>query len=46
LALADEVDRAEELLDHVRAALDSHIRQHCCLAQQGATAIADTHNNR
>jgi hypothetical protein len=36
LTLADEVDRAEELLDHVRAALDSHVRQHCCLVRAGA----------
>ena len=41
LALNDDVDRASELLDHTRAALDGHIRQHCCLAQHGAIATQD-----
>jgi hypothetical protein len=38
LTLNDELDRASELVQHARAALDSHIRQHCCLTQEGASA--------
>jgi hypothetical protein len=38
LTLNDEFDRANELLGHARAALDNHVRQHCCLAQDGAAA--------
>jgi hypothetical protein len=38
LGLADELDRAEDLLDHARRALDRHIRRHCCLTHEGAAA--------
>jgi hypothetical protein len=30
LALTDKVERATDLLDHARAALDLHIRKHSC----------------
>ena len=38
LTLSDDVDRASDLMEHTRSALDTHIRQHCCLAQHGASA--------
>jgi len=37
LALSDELDRESETLDHARAALDNHIRQHCCLTRGTAS---------
>jgi len=40
LALSDELDRACDLLRHLHAALDLHIRQHACLAH-GDAATAD-----
>jgi hypothetical protein len=38
LALTDAVDRAGDLLNHYQNALDLHIRQHACLAKEGARA--------
>ena len=39
LVLTDEVDRALDLLDRARVALDLHIRQHSCLAHEGVAAV-------
>jgi hypothetical protein len=37
LGMSDQVDRAADLVAHARAALEAHIRQHCCLAQGEAS---------
>ena len=31
--LTDDLDRASEAVDQAQAALDEHIRIHCCLSQ-------------
>jgi len=36
--LSDDLDRASEELDEARAALDEHVRRHCCMTQQSAGA--------
>ena len=38
LMLSDDLDRASEELDEARAALDEHVRRHCCMTQQSAGA--------
>jgi hypothetical protein len=38
--LNDAVDRAVEHLDHARAALDAHIKRHCCFTISGVTFLA------
>jgi hypothetical protein len=39
LALTDEVERALDLLNHARSALDLHLRHHCCLSDDGVSAV-------
>jgi hypothetical protein len=39
LALSDEVDRACDLVSRARSALDTHIRNHCCLVDGGAAVV-------
>jgi hypothetical protein len=39
LELSDEVNRARDVLRHIRLSLDWHIRQHCCLMQEDTAAM-------
>jgi len=38
LALTDEVDRACDLFNHARSALDLHLRQHSCSGEDDVAA--------
>ena len=37
LALTDELDRASDELKRASAALDAHVREHCCIVQDSTT---------
>ena len=39
--LRDELDWASAQLESARAALDAHIRDHCCCMVQGSTVTRD-----
>jgi len=39
--LNDDLERASKVLDAARAALDQHIRQHCCLTHETAGDAAE-----
>jgi len=41
LMLNDDLERASKVLDAARAALDQHIRQHCCLTHETAGDAAE-----
>lgn len=45
LALNNAIDRAVDLMDQARAALDWHIRQHSCFGLDGVTAEKQPHSS-
>ena len=46
LELSDDVNRARDVLRHIRLSLDSHIQQHCCLAQEDVAARQEVQHSR
>jgi hypothetical protein len=40
--LTDQVERAQDLLRHAHGVLEEHIRQHSCVAGDGAAVVTES----